>query len=95
MGWDAQTTHVAKELELYASTPQLSLHFMNTRMNFAQRTSSLEMLSGGIKVCNIICAAQVHVIQLMSKWTEDITSQSMSEQALQGQMTQESGLRSC
>lgn len=96
---DAQTTRVAKEVELYPSTPQLSLCFVNNRVNFAQGTSSLEMLGAQwgreIRFCNIICAARVHVIQLTSKRTEISTSQSMSEQALQGQMIQGSGLQSC
>ena len=50
---------------------------------------------GGIRVCNMICAARVRVIQLTSERTEISTSRSMSEQALWGQMIQGSGLQSC
>lgn len=62
---DAQTTSVAKEVELCAPTPQLSLCFVNARVNFSQGASSLEMLSRGIRVCNMICAARVRVIQFV------------------------------
>lgn len=34
----------------------------NTRVNFAQGTSLLEMLRGEVRVCNVICAARVCII---------------------------------
>lgn len=47
-GKDAQTARVVREVELYPSIPQLSLCFVNTRVNFAQENRSLETLSGGL-----------------------------------------------
>lgn len=54
--------HVAKEVELYPSTPQLSLRFVNTRVNFAQGTSSLEMLGVGNKSLqyDLCCSSARH-----------------------------------
>lgn len=79
------------------AVPQSSaeLRFVNTRVNFAQGTILLEMLRGEIRVCNVICAAGVHVTHFTTKHTEIATSWSMSEQALQGQLVQGSGLQSC
>lgn len=71
------------------------LCFVNTRVNFAQGASLLEMLRGEIRVCNVICAAGVCVIHFTTKPTEISASWSMSEQALQGQLIQRSGLQSC
>lgn len=80
-GRDAQTTHVVKEVKLYPCAPQLSLCFVNTRVNFAQGTSSLEMLSGGSKSLQCdLCSLSVR--HSAYKETEIPTSQSMSEQAL-------------
>ena len=61
-GRDAQTTRVAKEVELHPGTPQLSLCFVNTGVNFAQGTSSLEMFSGGNKSLqyDLCCSSARH-----------------------------------
>jgi len=61
-GRDAQTRRVAKGLQLYPGTPPMSLCFMNTRQNFAQRTASLEMLTEGNEGLqyNLCCSSARH-----------------------------------
>lgn len=74
MEWrDDQTMHVAYKS---GAVPQFTaeLCFVNTRVNFAQGTSLLEMLRGEIIDCKEICAVGVRVIHFTTKGTEISTS---------------------
>lgn len=70
---DVQTTSVAEEVELCACTPQLSVCFVNARVNFAQGASSLEMFSRENKSlqCDLCCSSATHsVYELMDRYPQ-------------------------
>lgn len=73
---DDQTMHVAcRGGAVLQSTAELCfVNSKSTRVNFAQGTSLLKLLRGEIRVCNVICAAGVHVIHFTTKCAEISTS---------------------